>query len=155
MGSSSNLDLTNKTTQRASNRGANNVANGFAECKFVGLVDPACDHFDLGKLDFHLPGRWEMSHLVPPTECLGSCTECCGARTECLGGAQSTLCGTPSTWCEVFEIPRLRRGPLDLILLRSNILLRRYIQATPTNSSQYDFRVQLGRIRRCVAAQLV
>ena len=43
----------------------------------MGLVDPACDRFDLGKLDFHLPGGPAQS-TVPPTQ-------------STVGAAQSTV----------------------------------------------------------------
>ena len=38
----------------------------------MGLVDPACDHFDLGKLDFHLPGGPAQSAVSPTQSAVGA-----------------------------------------------------------------------------------
>ena len=75
----------------------------------MGLVDPACDRFDLGKLDFHLPGGPAQS-TVPPTQSTVGAAQSTVELTETINMVHRVLFRPPTEYL-VWIFARLRRAP--------------------------------------------
>ena len=111
----------------------------------MGLVDPACDRFDLGKLDFHLPGGPAQS-TVPPTQSTVRAAQSTVELTETINMVHRVLFRPPTEYLVwIFA----RRGAP--VFFR----VRRYRSGRRLILSFCDFRVQLGRIRVCVPQEAV
>ena len=121
----------------------------------MGLFDPAChsDRFDLGKLDFHHPGGG-TEYCVPPTQSAVGAAQSTVELPETINMVHRVLFRPPHrvpgvNFCApAARAEGARRGAPGFFRPRPDRSGRRL------NMSFCDFRVQLGRIRRCVPSEL-